>query len=129
MSMSDPIADMLTRVRNAQLVNKKSVQVPTSKIKTAMIKVLLAEGYIESFTASDDNRITTIILKYYQDKSVIEKINRISKPGLRVYENKDTMPSVIGGMGIVIVSTSKGVMTGQQASAKQIGGEILCSVY
>ncbi len=127
MSMSDPIADMLTRVRNAQLVNKRTVQIPSSKIKVAIAKVLLDEGYIEFYNV--DNNMITVNLKYYQSKAVIESIHRISKPGLRVYKTKDTMPSVIGGMGIVIVSTSKGVMTGKKASQEQVGGEVLCSVY
>ncbi len=127
MSMSDPIADMLTRVRNAQLVNKKNVQIPSSKIKIAIVKVLLDEGYVESYSVNDNT--ITIDLKYYQSRAVIESINRISKPSLRVYKTKDTMPSIIGGMGIVIVSTSKGVMTGKQASQEQVGGEVLCSVY
>lgn len=129
MSMSDPISDMLTRIRNAQAVNKKQVKVPVSKIKSAIANVLLDEGYLGSIEKSDDNHSLIFGLKYYQQKPVIESIKRISKPGLRVYANKDNMPNVIGGLGIVVVSTSKGVMTGEQAANVDVGGEILCEVY
>lgn len=129
MSMSDPIADMLTRVRNAQAVNKKTVTMPKSNIKVAICDVLLSEGYITGMEVSDDNRTLSIDLKYYQDKPVIEKIARVSRPGLRTYVGKDDIPSVIGGLGIVIVSTSKGVMSGSQAQELNVGGEVLCQVY
>ena len=127
--MTDPIADMLTRIRNAQAVNKKNVNIPASKIKSAISQVLLDEGYIDAIDLSQNKRTITLGLKYYQNKAVIDSISRVSRPGLRVYASKDKMPSVIGGMGIVVVSTSKGVMTGQQANKDQVGGEVLCQVY
>ncbi len=129
MSMSDPIADMLTRIRNAQAVSKKTVSMPASKIKSAIAKVLTQEGYISGSNISDNKRDLSLELKYHQDKAVIETISRVSRPGLRVYVGKDDMPSVTGGLGIVIISTSKGVMTGVQAKAASVGGEILCQVY
>ncbi len=129
MSMSDPIADMLARIRNAQAVYKDSVRLPISKIKLNMIKVLQNEGYIESFKQYSDTNSVTIKLKYYENKPVIAMMKRVSKPGLRVYASKYDIPRVIGGMGIVIMSTPKGVMTGQKACQQNVGGELLCSVY
>ena len=130
MSMSDPIADMLARIRNAQAVYKASVCLPTSKIKLKMIEVLQNEGYIESFENYNDTKNSvTIKLKYHENKPVIAMMKRISKPGLRVYASKNDIPRVIGGMGIVIMSTPKGVMTGQNAYKLNVGGELLCSVY
>jgi small subunit ribosomal protein S8 len=131
MSMSDPIADMLTRIRNAQMVEKKEVNVPVSNLKSAIASVMQQEGYIESFTVDGivAKKTLSIKLKYYDSKPVIEKLKRISKPGLRVYVGSSQMPSVMNGLGIVIVSTPKGVMTGQAAHAQNIGGEVLCSVY
>ena len=132
MSMSDPIADMLTRIRNAQAVSKAQVSMPASNLKSAIASVMQDEGYIKSFTIDGDNaaanKTLTIKLKYYDNKPVIESLERISKPSLRLYSSKDNMPSVLNGLGIVIVSTPKGVMTGQAAKAQNIGGEVLCSV-
>ncbi len=131
MSMSDPIADMLTHIRNAQMVEKKEVNVPVSNLKSAIASVMQQEGYIESFSVNGiaANKTLSIKLKYYDSKPVIEKLKRISKPSLRVYVGSSQMPSVMNGLGIVIVSTPKGVMTGQAAHAQNIGGEVLCSVY
>ena len=132
MSMSDPIADMLTRIRNAQAVNKAQVSIPSSNLKSAIASVMQDEGYITSFAIDGDNdaenKTLTIKLKYYDNKPVIESLERISKPSLRLYASKDNIPSVLNGLGIVIVSTPKGVMTGQAAKAQNIGGEVLCSV-
>ena len=131
MSMSDPIADMLTRIRNAQAVNKAQVIIPASNLKSAIASVMEDEGYITSFAIDGDNaanKTLTIKLKYYDNKPVIESLERISKPSLRLYARKDNMLSVLNGLGIVIVSTPKGVMTGQAAKAQNLGGEVLCSV-
>lgn len=132
MSMSDPIADMLTRIRNAQLVEKKEVSVPNSKIKLAIVKVLREEGYIESYRIDQHNDSKkseiAITLKYYLGDPVIESITRISKPGLRQYKPSLKLPNVINEMGIAIVSTSKGVMTARNARQIGIGGELLCIV-
>jgi len=131
MSMSDPIADMLTRIRNAQAVNKAQVIIPASNLKSAIASVMEDEGYITSFAIDGDNaanKTLTIKLKYYDNKPVIESLERISKPSLRFYTSKDNIPSVLNGLGIVIVSTPKGVMTGQAAKEQNIGGEVLCSV-
>lgn len=131
MSMSDPIADMLMRIRNAQMVEKKEVNVPVSNLKSAIASVMQQEGYIESFSVDGiaANKTLSIKLKYYDSKPVIEKLKRISKPSLRVYVGSSQIPSVMNGLGIVIVSTPKGVMTGQAAHVQNIGGEVLCSVY
>lgn len=130
MSMTDPIADMLTRIRNAQRANKTDVSMPDSKAKQAIAKVLVSEGYVESFASSGEGSEATLTvqLKYYQGAPVIEKIKRISKPGLRIYRDKDSLPTVIGGLGIAIVSTSKGVMSDREARSNGIGGEVLCIV-
>ena len=131
MSMSDPIADMLTRIRNAQSVNKEQVSIPASNLKSAIASVMQDEGYITSFVIDGNNaanKTLIIKLKYYDNKPVIESLERISKPSLRLYASKDNMPSILNGLGIVIVSTPKGVMTGQSAKAQNIGGEVLCSV-
>ena len=130
MSMSDPIADMLTRIRNAQMVNKLSVSMPASKLKGAIANVLKAEGYIEDFavSANDGKPTLNISLKYYAGRPVIEMIERISKPGLRVYKSGQNIPKVMNGLGVTIVSTSKGVMTDRSAQAAGIGGEVLCVV-
>jgi small subunit ribosomal protein S8 len=130
MSMQDPIADMLTRIRNAQSAAKPSVSMPSSRLKLAISQVLKDEGYIESFTVSTNNGKSTldIELKYYAGKPVIEKIERISKPGLRVYKGSQDIPRVLNGLGIAIVSTSRGVMTDRKARANSIGGELLCVV-
>ena len=130
MSMHDPIADMLTRIRNAQMVNKPTVSMPASKLKSAIAGVLKDEGYIEDFAvqANDGKPRLDIGLKYYAGRPVIEKIERISSPGLRVYRGTGEIPSVMNGLGVAIVSTSKGVMTDRKARAAGIGGEVLCVV-
>ncbi|MEW6313935.1 MAG: 30S ribosomal protein S8 [Pseudomonadota bacterium] len=130
MSMSDPIADMLTRIRNAQGSEKVSVAMPSSKLKAAIAKVLKDEGYIDDFAVREaDGKATLEIgLKYYAGRPVIEKIERISRPGLRIYKASRDIPRVMNGLGVAIVSTSKGVMTDRAARASGIGGEVLCIV-
>lgn len=130
MSMSDPIADMLTRIRNAQSVNKPAVTMPASKLKGAIASVLKDEGYIDDFAVQDvDGKPQlNISLKYYAGRPVIEKIERVSRPGLRVYRGNQNIPTVMNGLGVTIVSTSKGVMTDRKARAAGIGGEVLCVV-
>ena len=130
MSMTDPIADMLTRIRNAQLAEKATVQMPVSKVKLAIAKVLKDEGYVEGFGVVGDEAKPQreISLKYYAGRPVIEKIERVSKPGLRIYKSKDDIPRVMNGLGIAIVSTSHGVMTDRKARATGVGGEVLCIV-
>ena len=130
MSMSDPIADMLTRIRNAQLAEKLSVAMPSSRVKTSIAQVLKDEGYIEEFKVRDEDGKSTleIALKYYAGAPVIEKIERVSRPGLRIYKGRDEIPKIMNGLGIAIVSTSKGVMTDRKARATGIGGEVLCIV-
>lgn len=129
MSLQDPIADMLTRVRNAQKALKLSVEMPASKQKANIAAVLKQEGYIGDFKVSNDTLKKLIIeLKYYQGKPVIENIKRVSKPGLRIFKSKDELPSINGGLGIAIISTSSGVMTDRQARAAGFGGEVICTV-
>jgi len=130
MSMSDPIADMLTRIRNAQLAEKLSVAMPSSRVKVSIAQVLKDEGYIEDFKVGDEagKAILEIALKYYAGEPVIEKIERVSRPGLRIYKGRDDIPKIMNGLGIAIVSTSKGVMTDRKARATGIGGEVLCIV-
>ena len=129
MSLQDPISDMLTRVRNAQKANKVSVTMPSSSQKVNIAKVLKDEGYIGNYKTSDGTKKElTIELKYYQGKPVIESIKRISKPGLRIFKSKDDLPSINGGLGIAIISTSGGLMTEKQARAAGHGGEVICSV-
>ena len=130
MSMTDPIADLLTRIRNGQSARKSSVTVASSKLKTAILKVLKEEGYIADFSHSSDEGkpVLTIELKYYDGRPVIDRIERVSRPGLRIYRGKDEIPRVLGGMGTVIVSTPKGVMTDKAAQAIGQGGEVLCIV-
>ena len=131
MSMQDPLSDMLTRIRNAQMAGKTGVEMPGSKLKAAVAKVLKDEGYISDFNASNDSgkpRLA-IELKYFQGKPVIAEIDRSSRPGLRNYAGKDEMPSVRGGLGVAIVSTSRGVMTDRAARAAGVGGEVLCTVF
>ena len=130
MSMSDPIADMLTRIRNAQMVEKASVQVPSSKVKLAIAKVLKDEGYIDGFQVkNDDGRPQLeIALKYYAGRPVIERIERVSRPGLRVYKGSNAIPQVMNGLGVAIVTTPQGVMTDRKARASGVGGEVLCYV-
>ena len=130
MSMQDPIADMLTRIRNAQMAQMESVSMPSSKLKVAVANVLQDEGYILGVNVSDGSKPElTINLKYYEGRPVIEEIERSSRPGLRNYAGKDDLPKVRGGLGVAIVSTSKGVMTDRAARAAGVGGEILCTVF
>lgn len=130
MSMSDPIADMLTRIRNGQQARKVTVSMPAAKLKSSIAQVLQDEGYILGFENSEtEGKPTlTVNLKYFDGKPVIEKIQRTSRPGLRLYAGKDGIPEVLGGLGISVVSTSHGVMTGKQAKAQGFGGEVICSV-
>ena len=130
MSMSDPIADMLTRIRNAQAVDKSAVKMPSSKLKIAIAQVLKDEGYIDGFVVrNDDGKAELeIALKYYAGKPVIERIERVSRPGLRVYKGRDAIPQVMNGLGVAIVTTPKGVMTDRKARQTGVGGEVLCYV-
>jgi small subunit ribosomal protein S8 len=130
MSMTDPIADMLTRIRNAQMVEHAVVTMPSSKVKLAIASVLKDEGYIEGFKVSGEEvkPVLEIALKYYAGRPVIERIERVSSPGLRVYKGKGEIPRVMNGLGIAIVSTSRGVMTDRKARATGVGGEVLCIV-
>ena len=130
MSMSDPIADLLTRIRNAQMVNKAVVNVPASKVQTAIVKVLQDEGYIDGFQVKteDGKSVLEIALKYYAGRPVIERIERVSRPGLRVYKGSKTLPQVMNGLGVAIVTTPQGVMTDRKARAAGVGGEVLCYV-
>jgi|SRR5688572_23948931 small subunit ribosomal protein S8 len=130
MSMTDPIADLLTRIRNGQSSGKPEVKMPSSKVKLAITKVLKDEGYIEDFSTTDlDGKPTLAVqLKYYQGRPVIDRLERVSRPGLRVYKGKDDLPNILGGLGVAIVSTSKGVMSDRQARAAGHGGEVICIV-
>lgn len=130
MSMSDPIADMLTRIRNAQQVEKASVSMPSSKLKVAIATVLKEEGYVENFQihANDGKPVLEVALKYYAGRPVIERIDRVSRPGLRIYKGHGSIPQVMNGLGVAIVSTSRGVMTDRRARANGVGGEVLCYV-
>jgi small subunit ribosomal protein S8 len=130
MSMQDPLADMLTRVRNAQQVGKTTVIMPSSKLKVSVAQVLSSEGYISGFSVSDGvKQELTLDLKYFDGKPVIVEIDRVSRPGLRNYAGKQALPTVRAGLGIAIVSTSKGVMTDRAARAAGVGGEVLCTVF
>ncbi|MCD6039450.1 MAG: ribosomal protein [Gammaproteobacteria bacterium] len=126
----DPIADMLTQIRNAQAVGEKKIKLPASKRKAAILGVLKSEGYIESFDIVDDGskKDIDVTLKYYQGRPVISKIQRVSRPGLRIYKRSSALPTKLAGLGIAIVTTSKGVMTSKAARAQNVGGEILCVV-
>jgi small subunit ribosomal protein S8 len=130
MSMSDPIADMLTRIRNAQRVEKTEVVMPSSKVKVAIAQCLKDEGYIEGFqvAANDGKPELRIGLKYYAGRPVIELLERVSRPGLRIYKGREDLPQVMNGLGVAIVSTSRGVMTDRKARATGVGGEVLCYV-
>jgi len=130
MSMTDPVADLLTRIRNGQKAGKTRVVAPASGLKKAVLKVLKDEGYIADFSADKDGakELLSIELKYFSGKPVIETVDRVSKPGCRVYKNKDELPTVMGGLGIAVVSTSNGVMSDRDARAQGQGGEILCVV-
>jgi len=128
--MTDPVADMLTRIRNAQTAQKAAVVMPSSKLKIAIANVLKGEGYIDEFAVRENGGkpLLDIALKYYAGRAVIERIERVSKPGLRVYRGKDDLPQVMNGLGVAIVSTPKGVMTDRKARAENVGGEVLCIV-
>ena len=130
MSMSDPIADLLTRIRNAQMVNKATVVVPSSKVKVANVQELKDEGYIDGFEVKTEagKSVLDIALKYYAGRPVIERIERVSRPGLRVYKGSKTLPQVMNGLGVAIVTTPRGVMTDRKARATGVGGEVLCYV-
>jgi small subunit ribosomal protein S8 len=132
MVMTDPIADMLTRIRNANIVKHEQVEVPASNIKKSIAQILLDEGFVKGYTVIDDNKqgIIRIDMKYGPGQGrIISGLKRISKPGLRVYVNKDEVPKVLGGLGIAILSTSKGIMTDKQARKENIGGEVICYVW
>ena len=132
MTMQDPLADMLTRIRNAQQVKIKEVMMPSSSTKISVAEVLQEEGFIEGFdiTRDEDGKaILTVVLKYFEGRPVIEEIKRLSRPGLRQYKRKDEIPEIRGGLGVVILSTNKGVMTDRSARQQGVGGELLCSVF
>jgi small subunit ribosomal protein S8 len=129
MSMQDPVADMLTRIRNGQSANKYSVRMPASKLKKSIIVLLKQEGYIKDFNITGNSKLELeIVLKYFKGKSVVEMIQRISRPGLRIYKNKNNLPKVMAGLGIAVISTSQGVMTDRMARQVGLGGEIICYV-
>jgi len=127
MSMTDPIADMFTRIRNAQMIGHTDVSMPASKVKAEIARVLKDEGYIEDFSRSEveGKPVLSITLKYYEGRPVIDRLDRVSRPGLRVYKSKDKLPKVLGGLGVAIVSTSKGVMSDRAARAAGFGGEVI----
>lgn len=131
MSMQDPIADMLTRIRNAQMAEKKSVSMPSSALKVELAKVLQEEGYVASFDLKNDGAKAslTIELKYFNGKPVIETIDRVSRPGLRIYKSASELPKVNAGLGVSIISTNKGLLTDRAARALGVGGEIICNVF
>jgi len=130
MSMTDPIADFLTRIRNGQAAARTEVTLPSSKVKLALAKVLKEEGYIEDFSVGSDEGkpVLQVQLKYYQGRPVIDRLERVSRPGLRIYKGKDELPQILGGLGVAIISTSQGMMTDRQARAAGHGGEVLCIV-
>lgn len=131
MSMQDPISDMLTRIRNAQMAKKSEVKIPFSNEKLAIVKVVLDEGFINSYEIVElgNKKIIQITLKYYKEESVITEIKRISRPGLRIYKKRQDLPRVVGGLGIAIISTSKGVMSDRKARIAKTGGEVLCYIW
>lgn len=130
MSMSDPVADMFTRIRNGQRVDKQSVSMPSSKLKVAIAKVLQDEGYIEGFSVKADGAKAEleVQLKYYAGRPVIERLERVSRPGLRIYKGRDSLPQVMNGLGVAIVTTSRGVMTDRRARQTGVGGEVIAYV-
>ena len=130
MTMQDPVADMLTRIRNAQAVQNPNVSMPSSKLKVAIAQVLRDEGYVSAFTVSEGpKRFLTIELKYHKGQPVIEVLDRVSRPGLRIYRDKDDLPTIQGGLGIAVISTCNGLMTDRAARKAGIGGEVLCTVF
>ncbi|MDH3342918.1 MAG: 30S ribosomal protein S8 [Gammaproteobacteria bacterium] len=129
MMMSDPIADLLTRIRNGQSAGKADVAMPSSKAKIAIVEVMKAEGYVAGYSVSEDSKpVLTVTLKYFEGRPVIEKIQRVSRPGLRIYKGNDELPKVLNGLGVAIVSTSAGLMTDSQARTAGHGGEVLCTI-
>ena len=127
--MSDPIADLLTRIRNGQSAGKADVAMPSSKAKIAIVEVMKTEGYVASYSVSEDSKpVLTVALKYFEGRPVIEKIQRVSRPGLRIYKGNDELPKVLNGLGVAIVSTSAGLMTDSQARTAGHGGEVLCTI-
>lgn len=127
--MQDPIADMITRIRNCQVAGKIETYMPSSKLKLAIAKLLKDEGFIKEYIVNGDTKpVLKLVFKYFQDKPVIERIQRISRPGLRIYKKKDMLPKIMAGMGIAVVSTSKGVMTDHKARKYGLGGEIICCI-
>lgn len=129
MSMQDTLSDMFTRIRNAQMARKETVQMPSSKVKVAIAKLLEQEGFVEGSTVTEDGKpVLTVTLKYFEGKPVIETIKRLSRPGLRIYKNAGEIPTVKGGLGIVVVSTNQGIMTDRAARQAKVGGELLCEV-
>lgn len=130
MSMSDPVADMLTRIRNGQSASKRTVSFPASKLKKSILEVLVDEGYVASYEGSevDGKKQLTVSLKYFQGQPVISKIKRVSRPGLRIFRGKNDLPRVLNGLGISVISTSQGVMSDQKARAAGFGGEVMCTV-
>lgn len=130
MTMQDPVADLLTRIRNAQMAGHVSVEVPNSRLKRSIVQVLMNEGYVAGFSSGEGAKSSiTIELKYHDGRPVIEEIQRISRPGLRIYKETGDLPEVRGGLGVAIVSTSKGVMTNKKARSQGVGGEVLCTVF
>ncbi|CBL43962.1 30S ribosomal protein S8 [gamma proteobacterium HdN1] len=129
MSMQDPLADMFTRIRNGQMAKKASVTMPSSKLKVAIARILVEEGYVGGFNVHEGVKPELQIdLKYYQGKAVIDSLQRVSRPGLRIYKGADKLPKVLGGLGVAIVSTSQGLMTDRAARAAGVGGEVLCLI-
>ena len=130
MTMQDPVADLLTRIRNAQMAGHVNVEIPNSRLKRSIVQVLANEGYISGFSAAEGAKSSIMIeLKYHNGTPVIEEIQRISRPGLRIYKECVDLPSVKGGLGVAIVSTNKGVMTDKKARSQGVGGEVLCTVF
>lgn len=131
MSMQDPIADMLTRIRNAQMANKESVTMPSSKVKTSILKVLEDEGYVGNWSEEQEGgkKAVTVALRYFEGKPVIENLQRVSRPGLRIYKGKTELPKVNAGLGVAIISTSRGMMTDRAARKAGVGGEVVCTVF
>ncbi|OQW95575.1 MAG: 30S ribosomal protein S8 [Beggiatoa sp. IS2] len=129
MSMTDPIADMLTRIRNGQAIRQQQVEMPASKMKRAVAHLLKEEGYISDYHVTEGSKPTlVVVLKYYQGKGVISEIKRVSRPGLRIYQARDEIPKVLGGLGVAVISTSKGLMTDRAARVAGHGGEVLCII-
>jgi len=130
MSMQDTLADMFTRIRNGHMAEKQAVSMPSSKVKVSVAKVLKDEGYITDYSVEGEGKpVLTVELKYFEGKPVIEEIKRVSRPGLRIYKGAEDLPKVAGGLGVAVISTSKGVMTDRAARAARVGGEVICTVF